>query len=205
MKMAIIISAQESNKYHKEGDLAPFGDTTLLEWKISQCKEFTDKNNIYINSDSSVIEEIAEREEVNFIKRDSNKDYMSLLLASVAQIDADNILSINVTSPFMGGADYKKMYDLFLEDKQRSIVTVEEKREYVYLHPSLGFNDGDRVIVKSKWGSLVLSVKNSQELRADVALIYCGVKGVNNLTPPISSLEGDMACYGDVKVLIEKV
>lgn len=132
MKMAIIISAQENNKYHKEGDLAPFGDTTLLEWKISQCKEFTDKSNIYINSDSSIIEEIAEKEEVNFFKRDINKDYMSLLLASVEQLDVDNVLSINVTSPFMGSADYQKMYDLFLERKQASVVSVEEKREYVF-------------------------------------------------------------------------
>ena len=37
MNFAVIIPAQETNKYHKLGDLAPFGDTTLLEWKISQC------------------------------------------------------------------------------------------------------------------------------------------------------------------------
>ncbi|EKO5126655.1 hypothetical protein P0K00_001322, partial [Campylobacter coli] len=37
---AVIIPAQESNQYHEKGDLAPFGSTTLLEWKIAQCKEF---------------------------------------------------------------------------------------------------------------------------------------------------------------------
>ena len=74
----------------------------------------------------------------------------------------------------------------------------------VYLHPELGFDSGDRVRVKSLWGELELEVELSSDLREDVALIHCGVKGVNRLTPPVSSLEGDMACYGDVKVTIEK-
>ena len=37
--LVFFIPAQETNKYHKLGDLAPFGDTTLLQWKISQCKK----------------------------------------------------------------------------------------------------------------------------------------------------------------------
>jgi len=80
-----------------------------------------------------------------------------------------------------------------------------EKKEFIYLHPNLGFSDGEKVVIKSKWGSLILPVKNSKDLREDTALIHSGVKGVNNLTPPISSLEGDMACYGDVKIVVEKL
>ena len=34
----IIIPAQEKNKYSEYGDLVSFGETTLLEWKISQTK-----------------------------------------------------------------------------------------------------------------------------------------------------------------------
>ena len=38
MKLNIIIPALEKNKYSTSGDLAPWGDTTLLEWKIYQAK-----------------------------------------------------------------------------------------------------------------------------------------------------------------------
>ena len=48
MSFAIIIPAQEKNRYHDQGDLAPFGQTTLLEWKIAQCKEFVELSQINI-------------------------------------------------------------------------------------------------------------------------------------------------------------
>jgi len=75
----------------------------------------------------------------------------------------------------------------------------------VFLHPELGFSSGEKVVVKSIWGELELTVETSSDMRDDVAMIYCGTKGVNRLTPPVSSLEGDMACYGDTKVTIEKL
>ena len=81
----------------------------------------------------------------------------------------------------------------------------ERPKQKVYLHPDLGFESGDLVLVKSIWGELELEVELSKDLRDDIALIHCGVKGVNRLTPPLSSAEGDMACYGDVKVSIEKI
>ena len=78
-------------------------------------------------------------------------------------------------------------------------------KPYIYIHPSYGFKDEEEVLVKSIWGEIKLLIKNSSDLRDDTVLIYYGTKGVNRLTPPISSSEGDMACYGDVKVKIEKV
>ena len=41
MKLNIIIPALEKNKYSTSGDLAPWGDTTLLEWKIYQAKKIS--------------------------------------------------------------------------------------------------------------------------------------------------------------------
>jgi CMP-N-acetylneuraminic acid synthetase len=55
MTCSVIIPAQKHNKYHKMGDLAPFGDTTLLEWKISQCKEFIQPECIYVSTDDDSI------------------------------------------------------------------------------------------------------------------------------------------------------
>ena len=71
MSFAIIIPAQEKNRYHDQGDLAPFGQTTLLEWKIAQCKEFVELSQINICSDSEVIKEIAGKDKIeikNFVR-----------------------------------------------------------------------------------------------------------------------------------------
>ena len=74
----------------------------------------------------------------------------------------------------------------------------------VHLPKVVGFSNGDEVVVKSLWGELHCKVKVDETLREDTVVIYMGTKGVNILTPPISSTEGDMACYGDVKVEILK-
>ena len=46
----IIIPALEKNKYSEYGDLVSFGETTLLEWKISQAKRVDGIKNIYVSS-----------------------------------------------------------------------------------------------------------------------------------------------------------
>jgi anaerobic selenocysteine-containing dehydrogenase len=80
-----------------------------------------------------------------------------------------------------------------------------EVERVVYLNPNIGIEDGEEVIVKSIWGELKLEAKLTNDLRDDCVLIKYAVAGVNRLTPPISSLEGDSACYGDVKVKVVKV
>ncbi len=79
----------------------------------------------------------------------------------------------------------------------------ERPKNEVLLSSKLGIKDGAKVLVKSIWGELELTAKVFDDIREDTVLINCGVKGVNRLTPPISSQEGDMACYGDSKVKIE--
>jgi hypothetical protein len=46
----IIIPALEKNRYSEHGDLVPFGETTLFEWKIPQVKKVKDIQSIYITS-----------------------------------------------------------------------------------------------------------------------------------------------------------
>jgi anaerobic selenocysteine-containing dehydrogenase len=74
-----------------------------------------------------------------------------------------------------------------------------------YIPKGRGVADGESIIVKSLWGELLLSAKIDEELREDCVVIFMGSEDVNILTPPISSTEGDMACYGDVKVELIKV
>jgi len=75
---------------------------------------------------------------------------------------------------------------------------------YVYLNSSLGFKDNELVTIKSDYGEVLLKVKVDNCVREDCIVIYMGTKNVNKLTPPISSCEGDSACFGDIKVTIAK-
>lgn len=133
MSFAIIIPAQETNKYHKLGDLAPFGDTTLLEWKISQCKEFSKTSQIYISSDSDIIEEIAQKEEVNFIKRKKQISYSQIIKDTLLEVKENTILWTNPTSPFLSSKDYQSMINKFISHNNiDSIVSVYSKYDYAY-------------------------------------------------------------------------
>ena len=68
--VAVVIPVLERNRYYSEGDLVKFGDTTLLEWKISQVLEVANKENIYISTPSKKIIELARNYGVNFVNRE---------------------------------------------------------------------------------------------------------------------------------------
>ena len=132
MSFAIIIPAQEKNRYHEQGDLAPFGQTTLLEWKIAQCKEFVDLSQINICSDSEIMKEIDQKEGINHIKRKAGLNYKEMLFKSVEAINVKDIILINTTSPFIGSKIYKDMYNDYKSKKLNSLISVEKKKEYIF-------------------------------------------------------------------------
>jgi len=79
------------------------------------------------------------------------------------------------------------------------------RSEAVYLSPEAGFRVGERVRLSNEYGTLILPVVLSEDVRSDCVLVYVSTPGVNRLTPPILSEEGDGACYQEVKVRVEKV
>ena len=72
----------------------------------------------------------------------------------------------------------------------------------VYLHSSLGFQEGESITIESSSGSVTLRVKHNDDLRVDCLLIYSGTKGVNNLTSSEHSYEGNSAAYQENRVTI---
>ena len=79
------------------------------------------------------------------------------------------------------------------------------RENFVMLHPSLGFADGESVRIYSEHGEVKLPAKVSEDVRDDCVLIYAGTPGVNYLTPPMKSLMGKSACYQEVKVKVERI
>jgi anaerobic selenocysteine-containing dehydrogenase len=105
--------------------------------------------------------------------------------------------------------NYKREDDnlfwLLSPKSSKSLNTQFERAKYLYAPKSSNLKDGQMVKILSKWGELELLVKIDERLRDDCVLIYAGTKGVNNLTPPILSEEGENACFGEVKVSIQKL
>jgi len=101
--------------------------------------------------------------------------------------------------------DRKDEYFLITPKAKNALNTQFKRDNKIYLSPKLGFEDGDRVIASSSYGEYQFIVQNSNKIREDSVLIYANCIGVNHLTPPIISEEGDNACYQEVKIRLKKV
>ena len=80
-----------------------------------------------------------------------------------------------------------------------------KRSRYLYLHPSRGISNGEKVKVSSINGSVELEVRLNEDLRRDCALIYSGTPGVNYLSSSKMSYEGKNAVYQENRVRIEKL
>lgn len=133
MDFKLIIPAQGSNQYdEKLGDLTPFGDVTLLEWKIFQCLEFTKQANILITTDSEMVLDIAREHGVPAIFREKNIGYSEVINQVVNSISEEVIMWVNPTSPFIGGSIYKEMLERFKKSKEDGLISAFESKEYIF-------------------------------------------------------------------------
>ncbi len=96
-------------------------------------------------------------------------------------------------------------YWLLSPKPSKSLNTQFVRGEQVLLPLSCGFQEGERVRVVSAHGEQQFDVRLSADLREDCVVIYAGSIGLNKLTPPLASEEGEGACYQEVKVSIERI
>jgi len=89
--------------------------------------------------------------------------------------------------------------------KSRVPCTQFKRDNKVYLHPTLGYEEGAQVKVVSECGEVVLEVVLSEDVRHNCLVVPSNTVGVNMLTPSLVSNEGESACYQEVKVTVEKV
>jgi CMP-N-acetylneuraminic acid synthetase len=143
MKIAIIVPALQNNKYHEKGDLAPFGDVSILEWKLSQLRNIKTEHTIYVSSPDVQIGELAKREQAHFTLRSDHSSLTKMIHESIVAVSEETILWANVTSPFLSAKSYQKMIDKFIEVRQEkdSLIAANTLQEYCYFHNKpLNFN-----------------------------------------------------------------
>lgn len=131
--ISIVILAQENNRYHQLGDLAPFGGTTLLEWKLAQCLSFCKANNIFVSARSEKIRNIVEEKGINFIAR-SQECFKHSLLEVASKVVTENFFWIQITTPFMDKEDYCSLYSMFKEKKYSRLVSAKKEYEYFFMN-----------------------------------------------------------------------
>ena len=132
---SIFIPAQEKNLYSPDGDLTLFGQNTLLDWKIAQCKKIAKSQDIYISSSSKIIASFAQKEGVNFLDRSNRADesFFSQIIELSKNTKKEYILWTNVTSPFLDERIYTKMLDIINKDKSIDIMQSSiNKFDYAY-------------------------------------------------------------------------
>lgn len=135
MSIVAIIPALEFNKYSPNGDLAPWGDSNLLEWKISQLKSVSRVDRIVVSTDSDKIIEIANNNNVEYFKRNIKLSLKDSLLSVCSNLDLDDeILWANPTSPFVGAHIFSSIInEYFLNDMPSDgVVTSRVQNEYLF-------------------------------------------------------------------------
>jgi len=106
-------------------------------------------------------------------------------------------------------------FDSKVDDEQNGLYLLTSKSpaslnsqfgrdENVYMHSSLGFGEGEEVVVSSVSGSVKLKVRHNDDLRNDCVLIYSGTRGVNNLTTSKHALYTKSAIFQENRVEIKR-
>jgi len=93
---------------------------------------------------------------------------------------------------------------LITTKSKKALNTQFQRDSIVRLHPDLGYDDGEAVVVSSPYGSASFIVRNCEDIRNDTLAIQANAYGVNKLTPSIESNEGQSACFQEVRVNIRK-
>ncbi len=95
-------------------------------------------------------------------------------------------------------------YWLLTPKAKHAINSQFERCNSVEIHSDLGFDEEETITLTTLYGTLNGIVKINNGVRKDCVVVRANVTGVNQLTPPIVSNEGNSACFQEVKVTLSK-
>lgn len=132
--IAVIIPALESNVYHQDGDLAPFGDMSLFEWKLTQVNRLVPQKQIYVTSPSDRIRAITESNGSVFIQRKDGLTINRMIVSAISEVRESTVLWTYATSPYVGSKDYDRYIECYrdLETPYDSLATTFSMSQYTF-------------------------------------------------------------------------
>lgn len=133
--IAIVLPVLEKNTYSKNGDFTAFGNTSLVQWKLSQLIKVFDKKQIYISSPSMKAETIADKNGVNFLLRSEGLEFKDVVASVALAIESDDIIWTNVTAPFLDQFDFENIWHHWKHKAigVDSLLTVKNLFSYAFL------------------------------------------------------------------------
>ena len=150
-KNICIIPALEKNNYSSYGDLVNWGDSTLLEWKISQAKEAKIFDAIYVSSPSLQIIKIAKKNNVSILKRRDGKNLDQLYIGAATKFKNSNIIFLSTTFPFISPNLIRKFVINYNKRKVDSSFTYVKDYEYfAYRNKFLNFDIKKKLMSRRK-------------------------------------------------------
>lgn len=191
----IIIPALEKNKYSEYGDLVSFGETTLLEWKISQVKKVKGIKDIYVTSSSNLIKNLCKKNDVKFLQRKPKIALDKLHRILGKRFKNEYLLWVNPTAPFFAGKDIYDFIKKFRKNSRKndSAVTCYREQEYFfYKNKSLNFDSSKNTISRGQIRSLVRITSGAYLIKGSLAYkngILLGKKPYFYYTNWLQSLE----------------
>ncbi len=153
MKNYCIIPALEKNVYSKYGDLVNWGDSSLLEWKISQAKESKIFNEIIVSTPSKKIVNIAKKNNVGFLLRKKNLSLEKLYVNTALKLRNRQLTWLSPTFPFISPYTIKKCVENFNKIKNRNdsyMTAIRDSEYFFYKKKALNFNFNKKVISRRK-------------------------------------------------------
>ena len=93
-------------------------------------------------------------------------------------------------------------YWLLSPKSPKSLNTQFKREDRVELHPDLGYDEKQIITIKSDYGEYQFEIKLNPNIPTNSISITSNTKGINTLTPPTISQEGNSASFQEIKVIL---
>ncbi|NOQ31193.1 MAG: molybdopterin-dependent oxidoreductase [Helicobacteraceae bacterium] len=101
--------------------------------------------------------------------------------------------------------DFSWGMNLIYAKSKNSLNSQFKREQFAYINANHGWDNGEEVILESKYGTLKIVLKHDNTLRPDTLLLYSGTPGANNLTNSKVSYEANSAVYQGIKINILRI
>ena len=138
-KIIAIVPARKESSGLIDKNILPFGNSTLLEHKLTQLKKVTQISEIVVSSDDDTILELSKKRGVSVLKRP--EEYASrecpfgrFVEYICGQVDGEDVLWACCTSPFVSEELYSKAIEIYLSklyEDYDSLISVQRLNRFV--------------------------------------------------------------------------
>lgn len=141
MKIAALVPVRKGSTRIQNKNLARVGGETLLSRKLFQLKQSSFITDIYVGTDGEELAKEADKHKVNVVYRDpvccdESVASANMMIADfVKRVDADIVVWVHVTNPFVEGATYDSAIKTFLNEQLKgfdSLISVLALQEHLW-------------------------------------------------------------------------